>query len=68
MYETILVPTDGSEGAQAAVDEALDVAAKYDATVYVVFVAATSWSSWGPTVEQATSTSSSGASPNGSCV
>jgi len=38
MYETILVPTDGSETAEAAVDEALDVAEQFDAAVYTLYV------------------------------
>jgi nucleotide-binding universal stress UspA family protein len=39
MYETILVPTDGSAGATAAADHALDLAATHGATVHVLFVA-----------------------------
>ncbi|PSP60374.1 universal stress protein, partial [Halobacteriales archaeon QH_7_66_37] len=30
MYERILVPTDGSDVAQSAVDHAIDLATKYD--------------------------------------
>jgi len=41
MYETILVPTDGSEGALAAADHAIDVAGRYGATVHALFVADT---------------------------
>ncbi|SFG46067.1 Nucleotide-binding universal stress protein, UspA family [Halopelagius inordinatus] len=47
MYEHILVPTDGSETAQQAVEQAVDIASKYDATVhalYVIDVDATSYS------------------------
>lgn len=47
MYDNILVPTDGSETARAAVDQAVDLASKYDATVhalYVIDVDATSYS------------------------
>ncbi|EMA28843.1 universal stress protein [Haloarcula japonica] len=47
MYDNILVPTDGSETAENAVDQAVDIAAKYGATVhalYVVDVDATSYS------------------------
>ncbi|WP_336337640.1 universal stress protein [Haloarcula brevis] len=47
MYEHILVPTDGSETAENAVDQAIDIASKYGATVhalYVVDVDATSYS------------------------
>jgi nucleotide-binding universal stress UspA family protein len=38
MYETILVPTDGSPGAAAAVDHALDLAETYGATVHALYV------------------------------
>ncbi|MEF8839342.1 MAG: universal stress protein [Haloarculaceae archaeon] len=37
-YEDILVPTDGSEGATATVDQAATLAAAFDATVHVVSV------------------------------
>ncbi len=36
MYERILVPTDGSEGARAAFEHALELAAAADAAVHVV--------------------------------
>ena len=38
MYETILVPTDGSDIANTAVDHALDLADRYDATVHALYV------------------------------
>ncbi|WP_435114882.1 universal stress protein [Halolamina sp. C58] len=38
MYDDILVPTDGSDTAEAAVDRAVDLAAKYDATVHALYV------------------------------
>lgn len=47
MYEHILVPTDGSETAEQAVEQAVDVASKYGATIhalYVIDVDATSYS------------------------
>ncbi|KTG21461.1 universal stress protein [Haloferax profundi] len=47
MYDHILIPTDGSKTAEYAVDQAVDVATKYDATVhalYVIDVDATSYS------------------------
>jgi len=34
MYQTILVPTDGSAGASAALDEAIALAEKFDATIH----------------------------------
>jgi len=42
MYQKILVPTDGSAGADAALAEAIDLAAAFDATVHSLYVADTS--------------------------
>jgi len=39
MYQQILFPTDGSDGADAALDHAVDMAEQYDATLHVLFVA-----------------------------
>ena len=39
MYQTILFPTDGSAGAEAALDHAIEHARTYDATLHVLFVA-----------------------------
>ncbi|WP_135365436.1 universal stress protein [Halosimplex halophilum] len=38
MYEDILVPTDGSAGASAALDEAIDLAGQFGATVHSLYV------------------------------
>ncbi|QIB73797.1 universal stress protein [Halogeometricum borinquense] len=38
MYDRILVPTDGSDCANAAVDHAADLASKYDAEVHILYV------------------------------
>jgi nucleotide-binding universal stress UspA family protein len=38
MYSTILIPTDGSIGAERGVTAGLDIAEKYDATVHALFV------------------------------
>lgn len=38
MYETILIPTDGSDGVQRAIDHGMDVADRYDATVHALSV------------------------------
>ncbi|WP_123621036.1 universal stress protein [Halorubrum sp. CSM-61] len=38
MYERILVPTDGSDVAESAVEHALDLAEKYDAEVHALYV------------------------------
>ncbi|MDY7082181.1 MAG: universal stress protein [Halobacteria archaeon] len=42
MYDNILVPTDGSEGTVRAVEHAIDIAKKYDATMHVLYVVNTS--------------------------
>lgn len=42
MYDTILVPTDGSRVAENAVSHAVDLAAKYDADVHALYVVDTS--------------------------
>lgn len=39
MYDTLLFPTDGSDGAADALDHVLDIAAAHDATVHLLFVA-----------------------------
>ncbi len=41
MYDRILIPTDGSEGAEAAAETGLELAAVHDAAVHVVCVAET---------------------------
>ncbi|MFB6079992.1 MAG: universal stress protein [Haloferacaceae archaeon] len=38
MFENILIPTDGSEGAQRGAQHGLDIAEKYGSTVHVLFV------------------------------
>lgn len=38
MYENILLPTDGSDGARRGVEHGLDIAEKYGAKVHVLFV------------------------------
>jgi nucleotide-binding universal stress UspA family protein len=42
MYERILVPTDGSPAAEAAVEQAVSLAAQYDATIHALYVVDTS--------------------------
>jgi nucleotide-binding universal stress UspA family protein len=42
MYDDILVPTDGSKGVDRAVEHALSLAEKYDATAHVLYVVNTS--------------------------
>jgi nucleotide-binding universal stress UspA family protein len=41
MYDTVLFPSDGSEGAEAALEHAIDLAGRYDATLHVLYVADT---------------------------
>jgi nucleotide-binding universal stress UspA family protein len=38
MYSAVLIPTDGSIGAQRGVETGLDIARKYDATIHALFV------------------------------
>jgi nucleotide-binding universal stress UspA family protein len=38
MYEYILIPTDGSDVAESAVEHALDLAERYDAEVHALYV------------------------------
>lgn len=38
MYNRILVPTDGSEAAQGAVEHAIDLATTYDAALHTIYV------------------------------
>lgn len=38
MYDRILYPTDGSEGAEAALEHAIDHALQYDASLHVLYV------------------------------
>ncbi|ELY85126.1 universal stress protein [Natrialba taiwanensis] len=52
MYERILVPTDGSTVAQAAVEQAIDIATQYDAEVHSLFVADTDAIAYGLGTEQ----------------
>jgi nucleotide-binding universal stress UspA family protein len=37
MYHDILVPTDGSDGVEPAIERALDLAEQYDATVHALY-------------------------------
>lgn len=38
MYDRILIPTDGSPAAEAAIEHAVDIAGQYDATLHALFV------------------------------
>lgn len=41
MYDAVLVPTDGSEAVQPAIDHGLELASRIDATVHALFVVET---------------------------
>ncbi|MFB6224447.1 MAG: universal stress protein [Haloarcula sp.] len=51
MYENILFPTDGSDGAATALDHARDIAESYDAALHVLNVVDTSSPHIGMTVK-----------------
>jgi len=38
MYDTIVYPTDGSDGAETVMDHVEDLANTYDATIHVLYV------------------------------
>lgn len=38
MYDRILLPTDGSESTETAIDHAIDAAQRYDAELHVLYV------------------------------
>lgn len=38
MYETILIPTDGSQNAQLATERAINVAIQFDAELHALYV------------------------------
>ncbi|MFC7167407.1 universal stress protein [Halospeciosus flavus] len=52
MYERILVPTDGSDVAEVAIDHAVDLAEKYDAEIHALYVVDVDAVSFGLGAEQ----------------
>lgn len=38
MYQTILIPTDGSEGVEDAIEEGIDLARLTDATIHALYI------------------------------
>ena len=38
MYDTVLIPTDGSQGAETVLDHGLEFARRYEATVHALYV------------------------------
>ncbi|MFC6940693.1 universal stress protein [Salinirubellus sp. GCM10025818] len=51
MYTDILIPTDGSQGAQAAIEHGLEIAQQSEATVHALYVVDTRVSRSGPLLE-----------------
>lgn len=51
MYSDILIPTDGSPGAQAAIEHGLEIAHQSEATVHALYVVDTRVSRSGPLLE-----------------
>jgi nucleotide-binding universal stress UspA family protein len=51
MYTDILIPTDGSQGAQAAIEHGLEIAQQSEATVHALYVVDTRVSQSGPLLE-----------------
>lgn len=47
MYDSILYPTDGSDGAKAALENVRETARTYDATVHILYVADTKYAGFG---------------------
>jgi nucleotide-binding universal stress UspA family protein len=52
MYDTILMPTDGSEAAENAIAHALELADRYDAAVHALYVVDTDAVNYGLGTEQ----------------
>ena len=51
MYNDILVPTDGSQGANAALEHGIEIASKWDATLHTLYVVDTRLARSGPLLE-----------------
>ena len=51
MYTDVLIPTDGSQGAQAAIEHGLEIAQQSEATVHALYVVDTRVSRSGPLLE-----------------
>jgi nucleotide-binding universal stress UspA family protein len=51
MYNDILIPTDGSQGAKAALEHGIEIASKWDATLHTLYVADTRLARSGPLLE-----------------
>ena len=51
MYNDILVPTDGSQGAKAALAHGIEIGSQWDATLHTLFVVDTRVARSGPLLE-----------------
>jgi len=51
MYYDILVPTDGSQGAKAALEHGIEIASQWDATLHTLYVADSRLARSGPLLE-----------------
>jgi len=51
MYTDILIPTDGSQGAKAALEHGIEIASKWDATLHTLYVADARLARSGPLLE-----------------
>ena len=51
MYNDILVPTDGSQGAKEALEHGIEISSKWDATLHILYVVDTRLARSGPLLE-----------------
>jgi len=51
LYDGILVPTDGSQGAKAALEHGIEIASKWDATLHTLYVVDAHLGRSGPLLE-----------------
>jgi len=51
MYDDILIPTDGSHGANAALEHGIEIASQWDATLHALYVVDTRVARSGPLLE-----------------
>jgi nucleotide-binding universal stress UspA family protein len=51
VYNDILVPTDGSQSAKAALEHGIEIASKWDATLHTLYVVDTRLERSGPSLE-----------------
>jgi nucleotide-binding universal stress UspA family protein len=51
MYDDVLVPTDGSQGATAALEHGMEIASKWGATLHTLYVVDTRLARSGPLLE-----------------